>query len=130
MTKFAILTAAAAIPFMAGAAFAGPYVESKTTGGGRDGDWDTQTELRIGYEHTVNESGTMIYGEVGEGYQWNDGSRGTDRDQWVTVLEAGIDTPLDFVSDKMSLRAKVFGEYGGRTEDFDIGTEVKVRYTF
>jgi hypothetical protein len=59
MFKSAI-AAVAATPFLASAAFAGPYVESKTTGAVVDGDYTgAQTELRVG----TNEG--VAVGEVG-----------------------------------------------------------------
>jgi hypothetical protein len=45
----------------------------------------------------------------------------------VTVGEIGVQAPL---ADKISLKAKLTGEYGGRSEVFDMGGEVKVRYSF
>ena len=51
MFKHAFAAVAATTPFLASAAFAGPYVESKTTGALSDGNYKgSQTELRIGYE--------------------------------------------------------------------------------
>jgi hypothetical protein len=122
MIRSIILGAAAlAIP---ASAMAAPYVESKTTGAMSDGDYrGTQTELRAGYEQAVGTAGVKVYGEVGPGYEWNNG--GTN--EYVTVGEIGVAAPL---ADKVSLKAKVTGEYGGRSEVFDLGGEVKVRYSF
>ena len=126
MIKSVIATAAVA-PFLATAAFAGPYVESKTTAAGTitdGGDFrGAQTEVRAGYEQAVGTAGVKVYGEVGPGYEWNNG--GTD--EYVTVGEIGVAAPL---ADKVSLKAKVTGEYGGRSEVFDLGGELKVRYSF
>ncbi|UNH61207.1 DUF680 domain-containing protein [Synechococcus phage S-SZBM1] len=122
MIKTAIAALAAA-PLFAGAAMAGPYVESKTTGGLTDGDWTaTQTELRIGYEETVG-NGVKLYGEVGPGYEWNNGGA----DEAVAVGEIGVHAPL---ADNLSLKAKVTGEYGDRSDVFALGGELKVRYAF
>jgi hypothetical protein len=112
-----------ALSLLAAPAMAAPYVESKTTGAMSDGDYrGTQTELRAGYEQAVG-SGVKLYGEVGPGYEWNNG--GTN--EYVTVGEIGVQAPL---ADKISLKAKLTGEYGGRSEVFDMGGEVKVRYSF
>lgn len=120
------LIALAALPMMAAPAMAGPYVESKTTAAGvvtDGGDFTgAQTELRVGYQQEVG-TGVTVFGEIGPGYEWNNG--GTD--EYVTVGEIGVSAPL---ADKVSLKAKVTGEYGGRSEVFDLGGEVKVRYTF
>ena len=126
MFKSAIAAATAA-PFLATAAFAGPYVESKTTAGGVITDGGTfkgaQTEVRGGYETKVGTSGLKVYGEVGPGYEWNNG--GTD--EGVVVTEVGLSYPL---ATNLSLKTKVTGEYGFDSEDFALGGEVKVRYSF
>ena len=121
------IAAIAAAPFLATAAFAGPYVESKTTAGGVITDGGTykgaQTEIRGGYETKVGTSGLKVYGEVGPGYEWNNG--GTN--EGVVVTEVGLSYPL---AKQLSLKTKVTGEYGFDSEEFAIGGEVKVRYSF
>ena len=119
-----VLAAAVAAPLFASAAMAGPYVESKTNAKMSDGDWSsTQTELRLGYSKAVGQDGVKIYGEVGPGYEWNDAKD----DEAVVVGEIGLTAPI---AEKVSLKAKLTGEYGDKTEVFDLGGEVKVRYTF
>ena len=126
MFKSAI-AAVAATPFLASAAFAGPYVESKTTAGGVITDGGTfkgaQTEVRGGYQTKVGTSGLKVYAEVGPGYEWNNG--GTN--EGVVVSEVGLSYPL---AANLSLKTKVAGEYGLDSEAFDLGGEVKVRYSF
>ena len=126
MFKSAIAAVAAA-PFLASAAFAGPYVESKTTAAGTLTNGGTykgaQTEVRGGYETKVGTSGLKVYGEVGPGYEWNNG--GTN--EGVVVSEIGLSYP---VSKSVSVKAKVAGEYGFNSEVFALGGEVKVRYAF
>ena len=126
MFKSAIAAVAAA-PFLASAAFAGPYVESKTTAAGVVSDGGTfkgaQTEVRGGYETKVGTSGLKVYGEVGPGYEWN--NKGTN--EGVAVGEVGLSYPL---ADNVSVKAKVAGEYGLDSEVFDLGGELKVRYSF
>lgn len=118
------IAALAATPFLASAAFAGPYVESKTTTALSAGDYKgAQTELRVGYEQAVG-SGVKVYGEVGPGYEWNTGST---LNEYVTVGELGVTAPL---AEKVALKAKITGELGGRTNLFDTGGELKVRYSF
>ena len=103
---------------------AAPYVESKTNTALSAGDYrGTQTELRLGYEQAVG-SGVKLYGEVGPGYEWNTGST---LNEYVTVGEIGVHAPL---AEKVALKAKVTGELGGRSEVFDLGGELKVRYSF
>ena len=123
----AIALAAMALPMIAAPALAGPYVESKTTAAGTITDGGTykgaQTEVRGGYETKVGTSGLKVYGEVGPGYEWNNG--GTN--EGVVVSEIGLSYP---VSKQVSVKAKVAGEYGLDSEVFDLGGELKVRYSF
>jgi len=122
--KFAI--ALAALPFMAAPALAGPYVESKTTTALSDGNYKgAQTELRIGYEDKVAKNVT-VFGEIGPGYEWTKGTK-TTTGETVAVGEVGVKIKA---TDKVSVNAKVTGEYGGTTEIFDMGGELKVRYSF
>lgn len=115
---------ASAATFIAAPAMAAPYVESKTnTAFSAETYKGTQTELRIGYEQAVG-SGVKLYGEVGPGYEWNTGST---LNEYVTVGEIGVHAPL---AEKVALKAKVTGELGGRTNVFDTGGELKVRYSF
>lgn len=122
MFKSAI-AAVAATPFLASAAFAGPYVESKTTGALSDGTYKgAQTELRVGYEEKVSPTVTL-FGEIGPGYEWTNGADG----ETVAVGEIGVKVKA---TSNVSVNAKVTGEYGGTTEIFDMGGELKVRYSF
>lgn len=122
MFKSVIATAAVA-PFLATAAFAGPYVESKTTGALVDGDYKgAQTELRVGYE-TKLENGVSLFIEGGPGYEFVNGGDG----QGVGVAEAGIGFPI---AGNLTGKAKVAGEYGFDSEVFALGGELKVRYAF
>ena len=117
------IAAVAATPFLASAAFAGPYVESKTTGALSDGTYKgAQTELRVGYEEKVSPTVTL-FGEIGPGYEWTNGSDG----EAVAVGEIGVKVKA---TSNVSVNAKVTGEYGGTSEIFDMGGELKVRYAF
>ena len=124
MYKFAIAAVAAA-PFLATAAFAGPYVESKTTAGLSDGTYKgSQTELRVGYEEKVAKDVTL-YGEIGPGYEWTKGA--TTTGETVAVGEVGVKVKA---SERVSVSAKIGGEYGNTSEVFDLGGELEVRYSF
>ena len=117
------IAAVAASPFLASAAFAGPYVQSKTTAAATDGNYKgAQTELRVGYEQKLN-NGVTVFGEIGPGYEWTNGADG----QGVAIGEVGVTVP---VAKQVSLKAKVAGEYGFDSEVFGLGGELKVRYTF
>jgi outer membrane autotransporter protein len=125
MFKSAI-AAVAATPFIASAAFAGPYVESKTTTALSDGTYKgAQTELRVGYEEKVAPTVT-VFGEIGPGYEWTKGTT-TTTGETVAVGEVGVKVKA---TDKVSVNAKVTGEYGNTSEIFDMGGELKVRYSF
>ncbi len=122
MFKSAI-AAVAATPFLASAAFAGPYVESKTTGALSDGTYKgAQTELRIGYDQKLN-NGVSVFGEIGPGYEWTNGADG----QGVAVGEVGVNFPI---ANNLTGKVKVSGEYGFDSEVFGLGGELKVRYSF
>lgn len=106
-------------------AMAAPYVESKTTTALSGGNYEgTQTELRIGYEAPVGK-GVNVYAEIGPGYEWN--AVTSVRNEYVTVGEVGVTAPL---AKQLALKAKVTGELGGFTNVFDMGGELKLRYTF
>ncbi|WJZ48320.1 outer membrane protein [Synechococcus phage DSL-LC02] len=118
--------ALAALPVIAAPAMAAPYVESKTTAGLSDGTYKgAQTELRIGYEQQAAK-GVTVYGEIGPGYEWTKGSD-TTTGEAVAVAEVGVKAK---VTDKVGVQAKVTGEYGDASDIFDMGGELKVRYSF
>ena len=110
------IAAIAAAPFLATAAFAGPYVESKTTAAGvitDGGDFTgAQTELRVGYQQKTG--GVTVFGEIGPGYEWNNG--GTN--EAVGVGEVGVNFPI---VGNLTGKAKVAGEYGFDSEVFALG---------
>jgi len=120
-----ILALAALIPMMATPAMAGPYIESKTAVLSADGEFNSsQTELRVGYESKFKNGVTTVFAEFGPGYEWNkEGTPG----ETVFVSEIGVKTPL---AENVGLAAKLFSEYGYDTEIFNLGGEVKVRYSF
>jgi len=124
-TSMKILALAALLPMMAAPAMAGPYVESKTSVVSADGEFNaSQTELRVGYESKLKNGVTTVFAEFGPGYEWNkEGTPG----ETVLVSEVGVKTPL---SKNVGLAAKLFSEYGNDTEVFNLGGELKVRYTF
>jgi hypothetical protein len=127
MFKSAFAVAVASAPFLASAAFAGPYVESKTTGAGVITDGGSfkgaQTELRVGYEQK-SKNGVTVFGEIGPGYEWNTGKT---KNEGVAVGEVGVNFPI---ANRLTGKFKVAGEYGLTSEVFDLGGELKVRYSF
>jgi long-subunit fatty acid transport protein len=120
-----ILALAFLVPLMTAPAMAGPYIESKTSVVSADGEFNaSQTELRVGYQSKLKNGLTTVYAEVGPGYEWN--KKGTPGET-VFVSEIGVKTPL---AKNVGLAAKLFSEYGNGTEVFNLGGELKVRYTF
>ena len=118
--------ALAVLPMMTAPAMAAPYVESKTTVGLSDGTYKgSQTELRVGYEQKVAPTVT-VFGEIGPGYEWTKGKT-TTTGETVAVGEVGVKVKA---SERVSVNAKVAGEYGRTSEVFDLGGELKVRYSF
>jgi len=98
----------------------------KTTAGLSDGTYKgSRTELRVGYEEKVSK-GVTLFGEIGPGYEWTKGKT-TTTGETVAVGEVGVKAR---VSDRVSVNAKVGGEYDRKSEVFDLGGELKVRYSF
>ena len=73
------IAAVAASPFLlAGAAFAGPYVNVESNIGYPDGDYDgATTDLHIGYEGSLTESADF-YAQIGPQFGAVDGTDGTE----------------------------------------------------
>jgi hypothetical protein len=73
------IAALAASPFLlAGAAFAGPYVNVESNIGYPDGEYDSATtDLHIGYEGSLSDSADF-YAQVGPAFTAVDGTDGSD----------------------------------------------------
>jgi len=73
------IAALAASPFLlAGAAFAGPYVNVESNIGYPDGDYSgATTDLHIGYEGDLNES-AAYYAQIGPSFVAVDGTDGSE----------------------------------------------------
>ena len=73
------IAALAASPFLlAGAAFAGPYVNVESNIGYPDGDYDgATTDLHIGYEGSISETADF-YAQVGPSFVAVDGTDGSE----------------------------------------------------
>jgi hypothetical protein len=67
-----------------------------------------------------------VFGEIGPGYEWTKGKT-TTTGETVAVGEVGVKVKA---AKNVSVNAKVTGEYGNTTEVFDMGGELKVRYSF
>ena len=73
------IAAVAASPFLlAGAAFAGPYVNVESNLSYPDGDYsNATTDLHIGYEGSLTEN-TDFYAQIGPAFEAVDGTDGTN----------------------------------------------------
>ena len=73
------IAAVAASPFLlAGAAFAGPYVNVESNIGYPDGDYSAATtDLHVGYEGALTESADF-YAQIGPAFQAVDGTDGSE----------------------------------------------------
>jgi len=122
MFKSAI-AAAAATPFLATAAFAGPYVLNKTEVKLDGANYDsTATEVRAGYEQAVSDT-VKLYGEVGPGYEWQTGGDG----QGILVYEAGVKADL---TKNLEGKLKVEGAYGFTDKTAGTKIESTIQYNF
>ena len=119
MFKSAIAAVAAA-PFLATAAFAGPYVNVEANTGLTGSDYvGTVTEAHIGYEGTSGK--VAYYGQVGPALVTPDGG---DTD----VRVSGKVGASFAATDKLG----VYGEYAAITTDGDLSSNIKagLKYTF
>ena len=79
MSNKSTIAAVAASPFLlAGAAFAGPYVNVESNLSYPDGDYSSaDTELHIGYEGSLSENADF-YAQIGPSFGAVDGTDGTE----------------------------------------------------
>ena len=108
------IAAVAASPFLlAGAAFAGPYVNVESNISYPDGDYDSATtDLHIGYEGSLTESADF-YAQIGPQFGAVDGSDGTETEfsGKVGVSVAATDA------------LGVYGEIAGITDEASNGDD-------
>ena len=124
MFKSAIAAAAAAVAFAPAAALAGPYVNVETNAGWVGEDYTgAVTDLHVGYEGTIGESGASYYVQGGPAIVAVDGA---DTDTQFSG-KAGLGIP---VSDQFG----VYGELSFLTADDNdnngYGGKLGVKYSF
>ena len=122
------IAAVAASPFLlAGAAFAGPYVNVESNLAYPDGDYSSAaTDLHIGYEGSLTESADF-YAQIGPQFGAVDGTDGTETEfsGKVGVSVAATDA------------LGIYGELSGITDEasngddeIDWGAKVGAKFTF
>jgi hypothetical protein len=108
------IAAIAASPFLlAGAAFAGPYVNVESNLSYPDGDYSAATtDLHIGYEGTLTESADF-YAQIGPAFEAVDGTDGTNTEfsGKVGVTVAATDS------------LGIYGELSGITDEASNGDD-------
>ena len=119
-----VLAAAAAAPFMATAAFAGPYVNVEANSGFVGSDYrGTVTDFAVGYEGAIGESASY-YIQGGASLVSPDGAESDT----VPSGKAGISFAA---TDALGVYGEVsFLGSGDRNIDRGYGTKVGVKYSF
>ena len=122
------IAAVAASPFLlAGAAFAGPYVNVESNLSYPDGDYsNATTDLHIGYEGSLTENADF-YAQIGPAFEAVDGTDGTNTEfsGKVGVTIAATDA------------LGIYGELSGITDEasngddeIDWGAKIGAKFTF
>ena len=122
------IAAVAASPFLlAGAAFAGPYVNVESNLSYPDGDYsDATTDLHIGYEGSLTENADF-YAQIGPSFEAVDGTDGTE-----TEFSGKVGVQIA-ATDSLG----IYGELSGNTDEasngddeIDWGAKVGAKFTF
>ena len=122
------IAAVAASPFLlAGAAFAGPYVNVESNLSYPDGDYSgATTDLHVGYEGSLSENADF-YAQIGPSFVAVDGTDGSDTEfsGKVGVTVAATDS------------LGIYGELSGITDEasngddeIDWGAKIGAKFTF
>ena len=123
MFKSAIALAAAA-PLMAAPALAGPYVNVETNAGWVGDDYSgATTDIHVGYEGALGESGASYYVQAGPAIVAVDGE---DTDAQFSG-KAGLGFP---VSDAIGVYGEVSFLTADDDDDFGLGGKLGVKYNF
>ena len=126
MFKSTIAAAAAAVAFAPAAALAGPYVNVEANAGWTGDNYTgATTDLHVGYEGAIGESGASYYVQGGPAIVAADGAENSTRFSG----KAGVGIP---VSDALG----VYGELSFITaedevfDDLGLGGKLGVKYNF
>ena len=123
MFKSAIALAAAA-PMMAAPALAGPYVNVEANAGWTGDDYtSTTTDIHVGYEGALGESGASFYVQAGPAIVAVDGEE-TDTQ---FSGKAGLGIP---VSDAVGIYGELSFLTAEDEDDFGVGGKLGLKYNF
>ena len=123
MFKSAIALAAAA-PLMAAPALAGPYVNVEANAGWTGDDYtSTTTDIHVGYEGALGETGASFYVQAGPAIVAVDGEE-TDTQ---FSGKAGLGIP---VSDAVGIYGELSFLTAEDEDDFGVGGKLGLKYNF
>ena len=123
MIKSAIALAAAA-PLMAAPALAGPYVNIEANAGWTGDDYTgATTDVHVGYEGGIGETGASYYVQAGPAIVAVDGVE----TETEFSGKAGIGVP---VSDALGVYGEVSFLTAEDEDDFGVGGKLGVKYNF
>jgi hypothetical protein len=122
------IAAVAASPFLlAGAAFAGPYVNVESNLSYPDGDYSSATtDLHIGYEGSLTESADF-YAQIGPAFEAVDGTDGTN-----TEFSGKVGVSIA-ATDALGIYGELSGitdEASNGDDEIDWGAKVGAKFTF
>tara|TARA_A100001201_G_scaffold140911_1_gene135077 strand:+ start:142 stop:513 length:372 start_codon:yes stop_codon:yes gene_type:complete len=119
-----VFAATAALSMSAGAAFAGPYLNVETNAGWTGSDYSgATTDLHVGYEGAIGETGSSFYVQGGPAFVTNDGEDA----ETVFSGKAGVGVP---VSDALGLYGEVSFATGIDDADTGYAGKLGVKYNF
>ncbi len=122
------IAALAASPFLlAGAAFAGPYVNVESNIGYPDGEYDkATTDLHVGYEGSLSESADF-YAQVGPAFVHTDSTDDTETELSGKVgVNFGVNEDLGVYGEL----AGITGEDSSDDDIIDWSAKVGAKFTF
>ena len=123
MFKSAIALAAAA-PLMAAPALAGPYVNVEANAGWTGDDYtSTTTDVHVGYEGALGESGASFYVQAGPAIVAVDGEEADTQFSG----KAGVGIP---VSDAVGIYGELSFLTAEDEDDFGVGGKLGLKYNF
>ncbi len=122
------IAAVAASPFLlAGAAFAGPYVNVESNLSYPDGDYsEATTDLHIGYEGSLTENADF-YAQIGPSFNAVDGTDGTE-----TEFSGKVGVSIA-ATDSLGIYGELAGitdEASNGDDEIDWGAKIGAKFTF
>ena len=124
MFKTTIAAAAAAVAFAPAAALAGPYVNVETNAGWTGDDYTgATTDIHVGYEGAIGESGASYYVQGGPAIVAVDGVE----TETQFSGKAGLGVP---VSDALGVYGEVSFLTADDSDDLGVGGKLGVKYNF